>query len=159
MRSAEASQRPRVIDAFNVVLLAADTFVSSAVTNNTISEKRKEQAKYSIDELEALSKLGADAKEWFETTLKAQQALEKHEDPILKVVDLERRAKEIDAEMTRLRKKKVPRKPKASTASSSSSSSSTVEGEKETKVEEATSSTSSPVEEATGGGEHKKDEL
>lgn len=153
-RSAEASQRPRVIDAFNVVLLAADAFVSSGVTNNTVAEKRNELPKYTMDELKALAKLGADAKEWLVATLKAQEALAKHEDPVLKVADLKRRAKEIDAEMTKLRKKKAPRKPR----SSASTSTSTAATAAETEVEEPTSITSSPVEEPTGGG-HKKDEL
>lgn len=153
-RSAEASQRPRVIDAFNVVLLAADAFVSSGVTNNTVAEKRNELPKYTMDELKALAKLGADAKEWLVATLKAQEALAKHEDPVLKVADLKRRAKEIDAEITKLRKKKAPRKPR----SSASTSTSTAATAAETEVEEPTSITSSPVEEPTGGG-HKKDEL
>ena len=151
IRSAEAAQRPRATDAFKVVLASADAFAASARLNTTASESKKELPRHTTVEIDALAKLAADGRTWFVATVKAQDGKKAHEDPVLRVADLERRAKEIESEVAKLRKKKAPRKPKVVASSSSSSSTATSSS--------ASASSDEPAPEATASGERPKDEL
>lgn len=111
VRSAEAAQRPRAIDAFKVILGSSDAFAASARYNLSTLAK-DELPKYTEAELSALEKLSKDAREWFAGAVKKQEALKAWEDPVLKVAEMEKRARELDAEVSKLRKKKAPRKAK-----------------------------------------------
>lgn len=151
VRSAEANERPRAVDAFNAILLSSDGFLTSAKTNNTVAEKKKDLPKYTPEELESFAKLKTEAAAWFHPLVKKQEGLKSHEDPVLRVADLEKKAKEIQAEMGKLLRKKAPRKPKVKASSSSSTSTSSSSTASGTATEEA-------VPEPTEG-ERKRDEL
>ncbi|KAM0747743.1 actin-like ATPase domain-containing protein [Meredithblackwellia eburnea MCA 4105] len=136
VRSAEAGQRPKAIDAFRIVLASADTFAASAKVNNTAAEAAKEIPKYTQAEIDGLVKMATETRDWFNAVVKKQEGLKPYEDPVLKVSELEKKARDIDTELTKLRKKKTPRKPRV-----------------------AASSSSSPKAESTAGSERPKDEL
>ncbi|KAI5474325.1 protein of heat shock protein Hsp70 family [Pseudohyphozyma bogoriensis] len=112
VRTAEATQRPQVIEAFKTVLYASDLFLTSAKSNHTIATSANEPSKFTTEELDAFEKSISAAKGWFEETVKKQEGLKGTDDPVLKAKDVEGRAKELKKEMDRLEKKKAPRKKK-----------------------------------------------
>ena len=114
-RIAEAAARPRAVESFQETLDSADAFILSARANDTAAEKAKAVPRFTPVELDTVSKSIKEATEWFTATMKKQSSLKPHQDPILKVADVERKAKDIEVEVAKLRKKKVPRKPKVVT--------------------------------------------
>lgn len=82
-----------------------------------------------------------------------QAKLGKTDDPVLKVVELERKIKELETEVAKLAKKKVPRK--KSKPASSTTTTSAGEGEASSTI-----GSDEPTLTASASGEqHKKDEL
>ena len=129
VRSTEASQRPNALAAFKLVLSTADTFAASARVNTTASESKKETPRHSTVEIDALVKLASDAREWLAGAVKSQDAKKEHEDPILRVAEVEKKAKEVEKEIERLKKKKAPRKAKVVAPKKSEEPSASVEEE------------------------------
>lgn len=84
-----------------------------------------------------MTKLISDAGTWLEDTIKKQAKLKGHEDPVLRVSDLEKKIKEVENEVKKLAKKKIPRAKKV----------------------KATSPSEQEKEKETAKTEHKKDEL
>ncbi|KAL8277095.1 hypothetical protein RQP46_010523 [Phenoliferia psychrophenolica] len=120
VRSSEASQRSNAIKAFKLILSTADAFALSARTNTTLSESKKETPRHTLVEIEALTKLSSDAREWLSTQVKSQDSKKAHEDPVLRVAEVERKAREVENEVNKLMKKKAPRKSKVLTPKSES---------------------------------------
>lgn len=109
-RSSEALLRPALIESFRAGLIEMAEFVTAARANTTASLAIPEPPHYTLVELEAFANMTMEATEWFESTLLAQDAIKVHENPVLKVAELERRFKVIESEYSRLLKKKAPRK-------------------------------------------------
>lgn len=133
-RSTEASARPDLISRLREAISTTTAFHTSAVSNQTSSSDAPQR--FTSDELSNLTKLVSNATAWLEESVKKQDRLKGHEDPVLRVADLEKRIKELESEVKKLAKKKVPRAKKVKPADAKKD-----EGADKSK------------------GEHKKDEL
>ncbi|KAK4701696.1 hypothetical protein P7C70_g4535, partial [Phenoliferia sp. Uapishka_3] len=118
--ASKASRRPQAVEALAVILASADVFASSAKLNSTIDEARGVPTKFTDAEIEGLVKLASDARNWLDENAQRQERLQAYEDPILRVADVERKSKEVENEVGRLRKKKVPKKAKVTSGKTSS---------------------------------------
>ncbi|SCV73166.1 BQ2448_7091 [Microbotryum intermedium] len=146
-RITEAKCRPASIESLKGTLASVAPFVDAAKKNDS----KAEVPKYTKEEMEGVSKLAKDAEEWLSGLKKKQDGLEAWDDAVLKCTDMDRKVREIETELTRLRRKKQPRKPRV------------VKKPEETKEEkkEDTANEKKEPEGSTGGEslEHKKDEL
>lgn len=133
-RSTEATARPSLISQLRDVITSSTSFHSSAVANNSIADTVQ---RFTTDELSNLTKLVSDAATWLEDTIKKQDKLKGHQDPVLRVSDLEKKIKDVENEVKKLAKKKIPRAKKV----------------------KATSASEQEKEKETAKAEHKKDEL
>ncbi|GAA5840368.1 hypothetical protein JCM5353_002503, partial [Sporobolomyces roseus] len=133
-RSTEATARPSLISQLRDVITSSTSFHSSAVANNSIADTVQ---RFTSDELSNLTKLVSDAATWLEDTIKKQDKLKGHQDPVLRVSDLEKKIKDVENEVKKLAKKKIPRAKKV----------------------KATSASEQEKEKETAKAEHKKDEL
>lgn len=109
-RSSEALLRPALVSALRSALVEAAEFAYGAKANTTNSLSLAEVPHYTLVELGLLENLTIDATRWFEKTLALQDAVKPFEDPVLRVSEMEKRLNNIGSEMSKLRKKKAPRK-------------------------------------------------
>jgi hypothetical protein len=130
-----------------LTLTAAQSFHEAAQHNFTTELAENNLTRHTEDELTKFKDLVSKTQDWFAQAKTKQEKLAPNLEPILRKAELQRRAKEVQAELERLGKKKRPRKPYTPPSSSSTSSSST-----------ATSSSSASSAEATETT-HSKDEL
>lgn len=91
-------------------LLSAQLFERTARQNQTEAKAADEPLRHTDEDLEALGKLLTTEEKWFKELQSAQEALKPFEDPILRRSELERRARNIQAEQARLGRKKAPRR-------------------------------------------------
>ncbi|SCZ94651.1 BZ3500_MvSof-1268-A1-R1_Chr12-3g04022 [Microbotryum saponariae] len=147
-RITEAKCRPASIESLKGTLASVAPFVDAAKKNDS----KAEVPKYTKEEMEGISKMAKDAEEWLAGSKKKQDALKKWDDAVLKCADMDRKVREIEIELTRLRRKKQPRKPRV--VKKPEETKETEETKEETKGE-------AKKEPETGGegAEHKKDEL
>ncbi|SGY12690.1 BQ5605_C011g06581 [Microbotryum silenes-dioicae] len=147
-RITEAKCRPASIESLKGTLASVDPFVDAAKKNDS----KAEVPKYTKEEMEGVSKMAKDAEEWLAGSKKKQDALKKWDDAVLKCAEMDRKVREIEIELTRLRRKKQPRKPRV--VKKPEETKEKEEKKEETKGEEKNGS-------ETGGeeAEHKKDEL
>ncbi|GAA5901408.1 hypothetical protein JCM5296_003002 [Sporobolomyces johnsonii] len=144
-RSTEATERPRLIAQLRDVLGSSTAFLASARANDTAAAAASppEPQRFTAEELDKLSARLGDSTAWLDEHVKKQERVPGHEDPVLRTAELERRIKDLEAEVARLERKKVPRaKAKKVMPSSSASTTSTAAAGEETPQQE-----------------HKKDEL
>jgi hypoxia up-regulated 1 len=142
-RSTEALKRPEALISLSSTLESASTFLTSARTNFTSNASTSAPQRFTSDELDKFEKLVNGVKEWVGEAQKKLEKAKAHEDPAVKVAEIERKTRDVEAELKKLEKKKMPRRKKV--VSSSSSSAKAAETET-AKGEEPTA-------------EHKKDEL
>jgi hypoxia up-regulated 1 len=140
-RSTEALKRPEALISLSSTLESA--FLTSARTNFTSTASTSAPQRFTSDELDKFEKLVNGVKEWVGEAQKKLEKAKAHEDPAVKVAEIERKTRDVEAELKKLEKKKMPRRKKV--VSSSSSSAKAAETET-AKGEEPTA-------------EHKKDEL
>ncbi|GAA6037719.1 hypothetical protein JCM8097_002306 [Rhodosporidiobolus ruineniae] len=138
-RSSEALKRPEAVTNLRDVLSSSSTFLTSARANDTAAAKSDAPQRFTADELDKLEKNVTAAQSWLDEALKKQDKIKGHEDPVVRVAEIERKTRDVEAELKKLEKKKMPRRKKV--VSSSSSSSSSAAGAEQT------------------AAEHKKDEL
>ncbi|BGP27455.1 lumenal Hsp70 protein [Rhodotorula toruloides] len=148
-RSTEASERPAAVSSLRDQLSKSSSFLSTARADSAALAKSDPSApqRFTGDELDSLDKLVRETQAWLDDAVKRQEKVKAYEDPAFKVVEVEKRAKEVERETAKLEKKKMPRRKKAVPAAAA-----TVEEETEKEKEKAQES---PKEE----GGHKKDEL
>lgn len=111
-RSIEATQRPPAIDSLRKTLTTSSTFLASSQANNTLSLAAGDLPRFTDAELESLDTLIKTNREWLDDLVEKQNAVKGFEDPVLRVAELQKREKELDVVVDKLRKKKAPRKPK-----------------------------------------------
>ncbi|KAM0786120.1 hypothetical protein ACM66B_006930 [Microbotryomycetes sp. NB124-2] len=119
-RADEARARPSLVESLRDSLAQATQFHSSATHNDTLTEFKR----FTVAELDKLSKLVQDSSEWLNEFVKKQDGLKETDDPVLRVADLEKKIKEVGNEVRRLAKKKAPRKVKSRETTTASTSSS-----------------------------------
>ncbi|KWU43807.1 actin-like ATPase domain-containing protein [Rhodotorula sp. JG-1b] len=144
-RSTEALERPVAVEKLRSTLSRASLFVSSARENATALAASDPEApqRFTSEELASLDKVVQDAQGWLDESEQKQAKVKAHEDPVLRVAQVERKTLDVEKELGKLEKKKAPRRrSKANNKSSASASASAKEAE----------STAS-------GKEHVKDEL
>ncbi|GAA5979281.1 hypothetical protein JCM11641_001981 [Rhodosporidiobolus odoratus] len=143
-RSTEALKRPEIVTNLRDLFASSASFLSSARSNFSIAAKAEEVQRFTVEELDKLDKLVSSSREWLEDALKKQGAVKAYEDPVVRVSEMERKVKDLETEVKKLERKKMPRRKKVPVSSSSSSAT-------------ASSSSTAAGEEPTG--DHKKDEL
>ncbi|GAA5956888.1 hypothetical protein JCM8115_003853 [Rhodotorula mucilaginosa] len=141
-RSTEALERPVAIDKLRSTLSRASSFATSARENATALAASDPDApqRFTSEELASLDKVVQDAQAWLDESEQKQAKVKAHEDPVLRVAQVERKTLDVEKELGKLEKKKAPRR--RSKANNKSASASAKEAE----------STAS-------GKEHVKDEL
>lgn len=114
-RSTEALARPAAITSLRDALSSASTFVSSARADATALAASDPEApqRFTSDELDKLDSLVRDTAAWLADAEARQGRLEGHEDPAVRVAEVDKRQKEVEREVGRLEKKKAPRRRKA----------------------------------------------
>ncbi|KAK4052307.1 lumenal Hsp70 protein [Microbotryomycetes sp. JL221] len=143
-RSLEAKARPGLIDSLRDSLSTASSFLSSATHNDTLTELKR----FTTVELDKLDTLIKESTQWLQDSIKKQDGLKQTDDPVLKVVDLEKRIKDILNEVRKLGKKKMPRKVKSRETTSTTTTST-----------DQTRETKKADQDDGGAGERIKDEL
>lgn len=127
----------------------AQAFLISASEQLKKDTAADEPSKYTEAELKTLENSIQAAEKWLDDVNKKQESLQKSQDPVLKVAELERRRKDISSQVSILQLKRPPRKPKKTSApasaSSSSSSSSSVPGESSSTPVTTPSSSTAPT--------------
>ncbi|KDE04159.1 hypothetical protein MVLG_05384 [Microbotryum lychnidis-dioicae p1A1 Lamole] len=147
-RITEAKCRSASIESLKGTLASVATFVDAAKKNDS----KAEVPKYTKEEMEGVSKMAKDAEEWLAGSKKKQDALKKWDDAVLKCAEMDRKVREIEIELTRLRRKKQPRKPRVVKKPEETK-------EKEEKKEETKGEEKNGSERGGEEAEHKKDEL
>ncbi|BGP43196.1 lumenal Hsp70 protein [Rhodotorula kratochvilovae] len=139
-RSTEALARPAALASLHSTLTSASAFLADARKNATAAAAADADApaRFTPDELDKLDALLKETRAWVEDADARQAKLRAHEDPVVRVAEVEKKEKEVEREVAKLEKKKVPRRRKAGTKA-------------ETVKPEPTA--------AKGDKEHKKDEL
>ncbi|BGP03287.1 lumenal Hsp70 protein, partial [Rhodotorula toruloides] len=114
-RSTEAVARPAAVSQLRNQLNKTSTFLSTARADAAALTESDPTApqRFTTDELELLDKLVKESQSWLDNAIKRQEKLKAHEDPALKVAEVEKKVKEIERETSRLEKKKQPRRKKA----------------------------------------------
>ncbi|GAA5862012.1 hypothetical protein JCM3774_006140 [Rhodotorula dairenensis] len=114
-RSTEALERPVAVDKLRTTLARASSFVTSARENATALAASDPDApqRFTSEELASLDKLVRDAQTWLDEAEQKQLQLRAHEDPVLRVAQVERKAQDVEKELVKLEKKKAPRRRKA----------------------------------------------
>lgn len=103
---------------FQLALFQGQAFHLAATNNATEALAASEPARHTPDELDALKKLLDDEQAWLSALRASQDKLAAHEDPILRRSELERRGREISAQVGKLSRKPKPRRPKPAATTS-----------------------------------------
>ncbi|CEQ42690.1 SPOSA6832_04532, partial [Sporobolomyces salmonicolor] len=148
-RSTEATQRPLLVAQLRDLLSSSTAFFSSAQANQTAAAAASAPQRFTADELEKLAARLSESATWLDESVKKQDKVKGHEDPVLRTAELERRITDLEGEVKKLERKKVPRGTTKVKASSRSSSTSTA----------TAAATAGEEETPRPQGEHKKDEL
>ncbi|GAA5891468.1 hypothetical protein JCM8208_007291 [Rhodotorula glutinis] len=116
-RSTEALGRPAALSSLQSTLSTASTFLSSARANATATTASDPDApqRFTADELDKFDGLVRESQTWVADAEARQAKLKAHEDPAVRVADVEKKLKEVERELAKLEKKKVPRRRKAGT--------------------------------------------
>jgi len=142
-RLSEAVSRPKAVTELRVGLVSAQAFLLSATKQLENDTAAGEPSRYTAAELKALEGAIAANENWLIELEKKQASLKANEDPVLRSSEVERRKKELTAQVTVLQAKRPPRKPKKSSSSSSTTASASTESESATSSPSETTSSSS----------------
>ncbi|GAA5839170.1 hypothetical protein JCM9279_002616 [Rhodotorula babjevae] len=114
-RSTEALARPAALSSLQSTLSTASTFLSSARANATATTASDPDApqRFTADELDKFDGLVRDSQSWVADAEARQAKLKAHEDPAVRVAEVDKKLKEVERELAKLEKKKVPRRRKA----------------------------------------------
>ena len=153
-RIKEASGRSKAITDFRIGMIQAQAFLLSSIKQLENDTAAGEPSKYTELELTTLEGSISSNEKWLSDLEKKQEVLKRHEDPILRIADLERRTKELSAQLAVLKAKRPPRKPKKVSSATSSDTS-------ETSVSEPSTSTTAESEQASASESplHERKEL
>lgn len=143
VRVEEAKSRDEALSDFSIAIIKAQAFYISANANASEAIESGEPARHTPEEIDVLRKLLEDEQAWMKDLQAAQEKLKPFEDPILRRSELERRAKEVTAQVMKLARKPKPRKPKSATITVDTTSAAT--------TEEATPAATPSVEPSEGG--------
>ncbi|GAA6055037.1 hypothetical protein JCM3770_006706 [Rhodotorula araucariae] len=121
-RSTEALARPAALASLRSTLTGASAFVADARRNATASAAAAAAAgedaaptRFTPDELDKLEALVREAESWADDAEARQARLAAHDDPVVRVAEVEKKQNEVDRAVAKLEKKKVPRRRKAGT--------------------------------------------
>ncbi|GAA5940238.1 hypothetical protein JCM3775_004408 [Rhodotorula graminis] len=116
-RSTEALARPAALSSLHSTLSTATTFLSSARANATATTASDPDApqRFTADELDKFEGLVRESQTWVSDVEARQHKLKAHEDPAVRVAEVDKKLKEVERELAKLEKKKVPRRRKAGT--------------------------------------------
>lgn len=114
-RSTEALARPAAVDKLRTTLARASDFVSAARENATALAASDPEApqRFTTDELASFDKLVSEAQTWLADLEQKQAKVQAHEDPVLRVAQVEKKTQDVEKELVKLEKKKAPRRKKA----------------------------------------------
>lgn len=107
---------------FRIGLVQAQAFLISATEQLKKDTAAEEPSKYTEKELQTLETSISSAEKWLDEINRKQEGLKKHDDPVLKISELDRRRKDLASQVTILQMKRAPKKPKKQPAASSSGS-------------------------------------
>lgn len=131
VRVDEATRRPAASAALRATLDDGLQFVAEARANLTAALKAAQSSKYTMTELDSLQNQLEQDRKWLDDGERAQAARKTDENPVVRVSDMERRAKKLRDTLNRLRRRRIaktraPKKetkePKASESASQSAS-------------------------------------
>lgn len=122
MRLKEAAGRPKAVADLGAGMMQAQTFLTTAKKQLEVDTAAGEPSKYTEVEITTLAKSIDSNEKWLAEVQKSQEALKMHEDPVLRIAELERRTRELSAQVAVLKAKRPPRKPKKTTTTVPSSS-------------------------------------
>ena len=114
-RIRETTNRGKAIADYEKALAAAVSFVESARANLTLDEASGNPTKYTLEEIDTVGTMVEDNSAWYLKTSAEQAKLGMSDDPILMVMDLTRRTMTLQHTVTKLGRKKAPRKAKVTT--------------------------------------------
>ena len=109
-RIKEAAGRSKAITDFRIGMIQAQAFLMSTskqLENDTASG---EPSKYTELELTTLEGSISSNESWLSELEKKQAILKRHDDPVLRIAELERRTRELAAQLAVLKAKRPPRK-------------------------------------------------
>ncbi|POY73017.1 hypothetical protein BMF94_3855 [Rhodotorula taiwanensis] len=123
LRSTEALARPAAVDKLRNTLARANDFVTAARENATALAASDPEApqRFTTDELASFDKLVSEAQTWLADLEQKQVKVQAHEDPVLRVAQVEKKTQDVEKELVKLEKKKAPRRKKAAAKSSTAS--------------------------------------
>lgn len=98
----------------------ARIFITDAKANLTIEDQGGAPSKYTHAEIEALEKTLKEHEAWLAEWVAKQKKLATNQDPVILTSEMRARAKTLENHLTRLMKRKVPKKKPVSSTSSSS---------------------------------------
>lgn len=150
-RTTEAAARPAALSEFASTLAGASDFLATARKADAAAVAAGDLARFTTAELDAFEKLFRERGLWVDDVKRRQDKVQPHEDPVFRVAELDKKAREIGEERRKLEKKKAPRRKKVLSTSSSSSST--------TEVPSSSSSSVAGQETETPKVEKVKDEL
>lgn len=118
-RSTEALERPIAIEKLRGTLSRAAAFTTSARENATALAASDPEApqRFTTEELASLEQVVSAAQTWLDEHEQKQAKVKAHEDPVLRVAQIERKAQDVEKELGKLEKKKAPRRRKATKSS------------------------------------------
>lgn len=158
MRLKEASGRIKAISELATGMMQAQTFLTVSKNQLDKDTAAGEPSKYTEVELTTLKSAVESNEKWLGEVQKSQAALKMREDPVLRIADLERRTKELSAQVAVLKAKRPPRKPKKTTTAVPSSSSETAASSSETQ-NASTASEGEQAQPSETPATHSRDEL
>lgn len=126
-RISEEKTRGSAITEYQMALVNAHLFLGTAkrqLENDTAAD---EPSKYTATELSTLEAAIQSGEQWLSELTKKQEALKRHEDPVLRTGELERRRKEMSTQVQVLQAKRPPRRAPKKTATSSAAEESATE--------------------------------
>lgn len=139
-----------------MTLITSQVFLMTATQQLENDTASGEVSKYTEIELRSLETTIQSNEKWLEEAAKKQDNQAKNQDPVMTISELERRKREVNAQLTILQNKRPPRKPRKT---SSTTSTTTIPTETASMTSQAPNTDAESSAPSSDGNARSRDEL